>query len=108
MRQLILEVMLSPYDGGQTEREQRVYARTVVDEKGQAVQREPAAFLKAAKAVADTRIAPQETRTEAFSFALARGKRAKAEVNLYYYYSPMLTAEEQQRVRFFTVSRMVQ
>lgn len=108
MRQLILEVMLSPYDGGQTQRQQRVYARTVVDEKGKPVQREPAAFLKAAKAAADTRIAPRETRTEAFSFPLARGKRAKAEVNLYYYYSPMLTAEEQQRVRFFTVSRMVQ
>jgi len=108
MRQLILEVLLSPYDGGQTQRQERVYARSVVDEKGQPVRREPAAFLKAAKAVADTRIAPQETRTEAFSFALERGKRAKAEVNLYYYYSPMLTAEEQQRVRFFTVSRMVQ
>lgn len=107
MRQLILEVLLSPYGGGHTQRQQRVYARTVVDQKGAPVQNEPGAFLKGAKAVTDTRIAPQETRTETFSFALAEGKRANAEVNLYYYYSPMVRSEEQQELKFFTISRLV-
>lgn len=108
MRQMILEVLLSPYGGGQTQQQRRVYARTVVDQKGAAVKREPAAFLKSAKAVADTRIAPQETRTETFAFTLPPGKRAKAEVNLYYYYSPMLRSDEQQELKFFTISRLVQ
>ncbi len=108
MRQLILEVQLSPYQGGQTQRQERVYARTVEDQKGEKLQREPAAFLKAAKTVQDTRIAPLETRTETFSFDLPPGKRAKVEANLYYYYSPLLGTEDQQRLRFFTVSRLVQ
>lgn len=108
MRQLILEVQMSPYEGGQTQKQERIYARTVEDQKGAALHYEAAAFLKGAKVVKDTRIAPRETRTETFSFDLPQGKRAKVEANLYYYYSPMLGTEDQQKLRFFTVSRLVQ
>lgn len=108
MRELILEVALAPYDGGQTQHQERVYARATVDQKGAAIEREPAAFLKSAKVVKDTRIAPQETRTETFSFELPEAKRAKVEANLYYYYSPLLGSAEQQKLRFFTVSRLIE
>jgi hypothetical protein len=108
MRQLILEVRMDPYDGGQGGREERIYARTIMDQKGVTLQREHLSFLRGAKVVKDTRLAPKETRMENVTFALAAGKRARVEASLYYFYSPMATTEAQQKIRFVTMSRLIQ
>jgi hypothetical protein len=108
MRKLILEVRLDPFGEGPAIREERVYARTITDQKGVALQREHLSFLKGAKVVEDTRLAPKETRTETFSFDLPAGQRARVEANLYYFYSPMATVEVEQRIKFVTMSRLVQ
>jgi hypothetical protein len=108
IRQLILEVRLEPYGGGQSFDEKRTYARTVVDQKGAILDREDLAFIKAAKIVKDTRLAPKETRTETFTFELPAGKRARLEANLLYYYSPMASTEEQQEVKFLSMSQLIQ
>jgi len=108
MRKLILEVRLDPFGDGQEMKAERVYARNVRDQKGGVVQREYLAFLKGAGVVEDSRIAPKETRTEKFSFELPAGRRARVEANLYYFYSPMALTEAEQRIKFMTISRLVQ
>ncbi|PYT78040.1 MAG: hypothetical protein DMG40_21320 [Acidobacteria bacterium] len=65
------------------------------------------AFLKGAKVVEDTRIAPKETRTETFTFDLPAGRRATVEANLYYFYSPMAVTEAEQKIRFLAMSRLI-
>jgi hypothetical protein len=108
MRKLIMEVRVDPFGEGPSFHEERVYARTITDQKGIMLQREHLAFLKGAKVVEDTRLAPKETRTETFSFGLPVGKRARVEANLYYFYSPMALTEAEQKIRFITMSRLVQ
>lgn len=108
MRKLILEVRMDPFGEGQPLRVERVYARTIQDQKGAIVQREHLAFLKGAKVVEDTRIAPKETRTETFTFDLPPGRRARVEANLYYFYSPMPLTDAEQKIRFMSMSRLVQ
>ncbi|MBI3663387.1 MAG: hypothetical protein HY234_10105 [Acidobacteria bacterium] len=107
LRQLILEVRAEPY-GGQSFREQRIYTRRVADQKGTPVEREHFAFLRGAKVIEDTRLAPKETRTETFSFPVPRGKQVRVEAGFYYYYSPMASTEAQQKVKFLVISRLVQ
>ena len=80
----------------------------MADQKGKVLDREHLAFVKAAKVVKDTRLAPKETRTETFTFDLPSGKRARLEAILRYYYSPMASTEAQQEVRFLSLSQLVQ
>jgi hypothetical protein len=108
MRKLILEVRLDPFGEGPAFHEERVYARKITDQKGAMLQREHLSFLKGAKVAEDTRLAPKETRTETFSFELPAGKRARVEASLYYFYSPMATTEAEQKIKFLTMSRLVQ
>jgi cytochrome c554/c'-like protein len=108
MRKLILEVRIEPFGGGQELHAERVYARTIADQKGITIEREHLSFLKGAKVVKDTRLAPKETRTEIFSFELPSGTRARVEANLYYFYSPMASSEAQQRIKFLSMSRLIQ
>ncbi|MCL4523588.1 MAG: hypothetical protein M1453_06865 [Acidobacteria bacterium] len=108
LRQLILEVRAEPYGGGQTFREQRVYMRRVADQKGAPVEREHFAFLRGAKVLEDTRLAPRETRSEKFSFPILKGRQARVVADFYYYYSPMASTAAQQKVKFLAISRMVQ
>ena len=108
MRKLILEVRVEPFGEGPTFRAERTYARTITDQKGVVLQREHLSFLKGAKVTGDTRLAPKETRSETFSFDFPAGMRGRVEANLYYYYSPMATSEAEQRIKFVTMSRLVQ
>jgi len=45
-----------------------IYRRTVVDQQGKPVTQEPYAFLRGAKTASDNRLAPEEERTETFTF----------------------------------------
>jgi len=107
LRQLILEVRAEPY-GAPSSREQRVYMRRVADQKGAPVEREHFAFLRGAKVLEDTRLAPKETRSEKFVFPVPKGKQARVTADFSYYYSPMASTAAQQKVKFLAISRLVQ
>ena len=63
LRQLMLEV-LADGGAGYRFREERFYRRVVADASGTAVTKEHFAFLKGARVLSDTRLAPDEKRTE--------------------------------------------
>lgn len=106
LRQLILEVRVDPYDGRHLG-EDRVYRRTVVDQRGTVLDQEPQAFLSGAKVLTDTRLAPDEKRTESFLFDVRPGTQTQIRVTLRYFYSPFAQSESQRRVTFLTLSRLV-
>jgi hypothetical protein len=106
LRQLVLDVRADVY-GGQQFREQRVYTRKVADAHGTLLQREHFAFLKGAKVVSDTRLKPDEKRTETFEFMVPPSSQAQVKATFWYYYSPMARTESQQRITFLTLNRLV-
>jgi hypothetical protein len=103
---LVLEVRADIYGGAQL-REQRVYTRSVADTHGTVLQREHFAFMKGAKAVSDTRLAPDEKRAETFEFPAPPGSQAQVKATFWYYYSPMARTESQKRITFLTLNRLV-
>ncbi len=106
LRQLVMDLRADS-SGGQHFSEQRVYARQVADQHGTILKREHFAFLKAAKLVSDTRLAPGEKRTETFLFAVPAGSQTQVKATFWYYYSPLARTESQKRVTFLTLSRLV-
>ena len=106
LRQLILEVRAKAGEGLDF-REERVYRRTVADQQGKPVALEHMAFLKGAKVLTDTRLAPDEKRTESFSFPIPAGPQTRVTATLKYYYSPMARIESQKQVTFLSLSRLV-
>jgi hypothetical protein len=106
LRRLVLEVRADTYNGKHY-REERVYSRTVADQQGKVIDREDLAFLKAATAVSDTRLAPGETRKESFSFAVPAGTTSQVRATLLYYYSPLANTEAERRVTFLTLEKIV-
>lgn len=87
---------MEPYGDGFRLRQERVYTRAIADQKGPAIEREDLTFLRASKVVKDTRIAPQETCTETFSFSVPGGKPARIEASLSYHDSPVAGTETVQ------------
>ena len=106
LRQLIMEVRADAGEGRQF-REERIYRRTVADQQGKPVAIEHMAFLKGAKVLTDTRLAPDEKRTESFSFPIPQGAQTRVTATLKYYYSPMARLESQKQVTFLSMSRLV-
>ena len=106
LRQLVLEVRADSYGGDQFH-EERVLTRKVADQEGTVLNREHAVFVKGARVVSDTRLAPGEKRSEAFSFAMPAEKQAQIKATLVYVYSPMAQNQAQQRVTFITLSQLL-
>lgn len=107
LRQLILELDADSLAGRHFS-EQRIYRRTVADRSGVILNREDLVFIKGARLVTDTRLAPSETKIEMFSFPMPRGTQTRVKASLYYYYSPLATTEAQQKVTFLELTRLVQ
>jgi len=107
LRQLVMELRADSA-GGQHFREERVYARKVADQHGTVLMREHFAFLKAAKLVSDTRLAPGEKRVETFRFRIPKGSQTQVKATFWYYYSPLAREESQKRVTFLTLNRLAQ
>ena len=106
LRQLVMELRA---DSGERHfTEQRTYARTVADQHGTVLMREHFAFLRAAKLVSDTRLAPGEKRTETFLFPIPKGSQTQVKATFWYYYSPLAKTESQKRVTFLTLNRLAQ
>jgi hypothetical protein len=106
LRQIVLEVRADAYNGGRY-REQRFYRRVVADQDGKEIAREPAAFLRAAKVLSDTRLAPLEKRRETFTFPIAAGTQAQVNATFWYYYSPLARTEAEKRVTFVSLQKLV-
>jgi len=107
LRKLILQVSAAPF-GGKPFQEERVFTRVVADQQGKVLNREDLVFMKAAKVVSDTRLAPGQTKKESFTFNVPQGVRSTVKADFYYYYSPTATTEAQQEVKFLSFSRFVQ
>jgi len=107
LRQLILALDADSL-AGQHFGEERIYRRIVADRSGSVLNREDLVFIKGARTVTDTRLAPNETKTETFSFPISRGTQTRVKASLYYYYSPLATSEAQQKVKFLELTRLVQ
>jgi hypothetical protein len=107
LRQLVMELRADAA-GGQHFTEQRIYARTVADQHGTVLMREHFAFLRAAKLVSDTRLAPGEKRSETFLFPIPKGSQTQVKATFWYYYSPLAKTESQKRVIFLTLNRLAQ
>jgi len=107
LRQLILELQADSLAGHHFS-EQRIYRRTVADRSGTVLNREDLVFIKGARVVTDTRLAPNETKTETFSFLIPQGTQTRVRASLYYYYSPLASTEAQQKVTFLELTRLVQ
>ena len=105
LRQIVLEVRADVYDGRHF-REQRVYRRTVADQQGKEIDREPTAFLRGASVLADTRLAPGEKRRESFSFPIPPGTQVQVSATFWYYYSPLARTEAQKRVTFLALRQL--
>ena len=107
LRQLILDLQADSLDGHHFS-EERIYRRIVADRSGVVLNREDLVFIRGARVVNDTRLAPNETKIETFSFPIPRGIQTRVKASLYYYYSPLATTEAQQKVKFLEVTRLVQ
>jgi len=107
LRQLILDLQAESLDGHHFS-EERIYRRTVADRSGALLNREDLVFIKGAHVVEDTRLAPNETKTETFSFPIPMGIQTRVKASLFYYYSPLATTEAQQKVKFLELTRIAQ
>lgn len=106
MRRLVMELRVNSYDGKHY-REERVYHRVVADQQGNKLDREDLAFVKAAKVLSDTRLAPDEKRSEVFTFPVPAGTAAQVEAVFRYDHSPMARTESQKQVTFLRLQRLV-
>ena len=104
MRQLILEVRATPA-GGDALQEQRTFTRALADATGAPIQREYVAFLKAAKVLSDTRLAPRETRTETFAFLIPASRHTEVDASLYYAHPTATDTDGARRIKFLTLTQ---
>jgi hypothetical protein len=104
MRQLILEVRA--VSAGVTRGlEERTYTRALADAEGHAIRKEYVAFMRAAKVVSDTRLAPDETRSETFAFKVPSGKSARINATFYYFHPATADPEQTDRIKFLELSQ---
>ena len=104
MRQMILEVRATSA-GVTTGTEKRIYTRVLADAEGKTIEKEYVAFLKAAKVVSDTRLAPDETRSETFSFKVPSGQSARIDAIFFYFHPATAEPEKSDRIKFLELSK---
>ncbi len=107
LRKLILEVSAFPF-GGTPLHQKRVFTRVVADQHGRILNREDLVFMRAAKVVSDTRLAPGKTKKESFTFKVPQGIRSTVQADFYYFYSPSAATKAQQEVKFLSFTQFVQ
>lgn len=104
LRQLILDVTARTADGKETHAK-KIYARTVKDAAGKVLEKEHFVFTKSAGVTIDSRLAPEETRREVFTFDSPAGTSTEIRATLSYYYSPFAREKADQRVTVVTKSQ---
>ena len=104
MRQLILEVKATSA-GVTIGTEKRIYTKTLADAEGVTIQKEHVAFIKAAKVVSDTRLAPEETKSEVFTFKIPPGRPARIDAAFYYFHPATADPDRGGRIKFLELSK---
>lgn len=104
MRQVILEVRATSA-GVTVATERRIYTRVLADADGKTIEKEYVAFLKAAKILSDTRLAPDETRLETFSFKVPAGQSARIDAIFYYFHPATADPEKSDRIKFLDLTK---
>jgi hypothetical protein len=104
MRQMILEVRVASA-GVVIGTEKRTYARVLADADGNEIPAEYVAFMNAAKVLSDTRLAPDETRTERFSFKVPAGQTAQVDAIFHYAHAATADPENTDRIKFLELSK---
>jgi hypothetical protein len=82
----------------------RTYRRVVADENNQEITEESAVWLRGARVVRDDRLAPNERRTEKFSFPMPANTPVRAVAKFYYRYAPTDTSKVESGQPFLSVS----
>jgi uncharacterized protein (DUF697 family) len=104
MRQLIL-VVRATAGGVTTGTATRTYTRVLADAGGALIEKEHVAFMKAAKVVSDTRLAPDETRSETFSLAMPASKSGRVDATFYYFHPATAGPAKSDRIKFLELSK---
>lgn len=105
LRELVLDLRVDTSDDHHF-KEERIYRRVVADQHGTPISREHFVFVKAARTLEDTRLAPDESRREQFSYAVKAGVQTNVKATLSYVYSPLARIDSQQRVMFLSLSKV--
>jgi hypothetical protein len=89
---------------GRAQTATRTYGRVVVDDTNKELTDEAAVWLRGARIVSDDRLAPNERRTEKFSFAMPANTPVRAVAKFYYRYAPEAPGRAESGQPFLSVS----
>jgi hypothetical protein len=104
-RSVILALAVRTSDGRSFE-ERRTYGKTFRDSAGQLITREGRVFAPGVQLESDSRIRPDEQRTETFHFPVAAAATANASLKLRYEHDPGGAPENRTSLTFFTQNQV--
>lgn len=108
VKKIILVVKVEGTTGGHRQSQQRVYQKVVADAQGKAVTQVVDLMLgKAKRVVSDNRIAPLETRREAFTFFVEKTEDQTVSAAAYYSYTPEILQPAPIHIKLNEVLRRV-
>jgi hypothetical protein len=105
-RRVILDVTVET-SGGQSFSERRVYEKKFAGAGGEPITRDSRFFARGVTMLSDTRIQPDEKRTEEFRFPVPPSATAYITVKLHYEHAPRGTAEDRTWLTFLSEKRVV-
>jgi hypothetical protein len=105
-RRVILEVGVET-SGGRSFAERRSYEKTFANKAGKTIKQDLEFFTGGVRFLADTRIQPDEKRTEEFRFPLPAEATAYVTVKLHYEHAPRGTEEDRTWLTFLSEKRVV-
>jgi hypothetical protein len=103
-RRVILDVAVRTSDDKSFSAE-RVYAKTFRDAEGRSITQDGPVFAPAVRLESDSRLKPDEERTETFSFPVAAGATASVTVKLHYEHAPTGDGENRTWLTFYSAQR---
>jgi hypothetical protein len=92
-RKLVLEVFLY-HQGNLVKRFERIYQKTLEDERGRVIASDHEAMLNSWRVRDDNRLRPGEKRIEKFTATVPETGALRAEMQLHYSYTPMLLSPQ--------------
>jgi len=105
-RRLILHLEVTTSSGAAFHTE-RTYGRFFRDAAGNAITHDDGYFVRGVKEVSDSRLRPDERRTEQFRFAVPAGDTAYVTLTLLYEHAPLGGPEGRTLLTFLTEKRIV-
>jgi len=103
-RRVILDLKVRSSKGGSFE-EERIYAKSYLDAEGATIRRDGDYFAPGVRLEEDTRIQPDERRSERFRFAVPADATAFVTVKLHYDHAPTGDDENRTWITFFSENR---